>query len=192
MRRPYREIAVASVQAAERHAYTATCVANLRDPPAERVVPATRNARVVDLETSVGGPAICTLVASHLTPSQEQNFLSESPLRSPNAAATRRDPESNSVILSIPPVTQPRQKEYQKEYFKPRHGWNRVWVLTKWRTDSPIVLSGIGPFACAVRSTPHRGTGRSSFSRMTRVGPMRSLIGRPRRVDGSEKTASQA
>src|SRR4051794_13897452 len=48
------------------------------------------------------------------------------------------------------------------------------------------------PFTCARRSRPHREMGKSSFSRMTRVGPLTSLTGRLRRVNGSEETANQA
>jgi hypothetical protein len=57
--------------------------------------------------------------------------------------APRSDAPLNqtSMILRIPSVTHLRQKQYQKEYFEPCHGWNRVCVLAKWRRNSPITLS---------------------------------------------------
>src|SRR5258708_27712081 len=51
------------------------------------------------------------------------------PLRSPNAAAARRAPESNLNDFESYFCHDLRQKQYQKEYFEPCHGWNRVCVL---------------------------------------------------------------
>jgi hypothetical protein len=82
------------------------------------------------------------------------------------------------------------QASLTKSNLRPATGGNTLPVLAK--RNGAITRQNRGGFHCPIRLRPHRGIKTSSSSRIGRLGPMMSLTGRLRPVDGSVKTESRS